>query len=129
MTSDHRGINFLDKSKYDIKIIDMPKISKNIFLLPFQFFFLLREIYKSYFFLKEKKIDLLISTGGYMSLPLCIASKILNIKLFLFEPNMVLGRSNKFFINFCTKIFCYSSKIKNFPNKYINKINIIPPLT
>ena len=53
-----------------------------------------------------------------MSLPLCIASKILNIKIFLFEPNMVLGRSNKLFLNFCEKIFCYSNEIKNFPNKF-----------
>jgi UDP-N-acetylglucosamine--N-acetylmuramyl-(pentapeptide) pyrophosphoryl-undecaprenol N-acetylglucosamine transferase len=63
-----------------------------------------------------------------MSLPLCLASKILNIKLFLFEPNMVLGRSNKFFLKSCNKIFCYSYKIKNFPNQYLNKINVIPPL-
>ena len=74
------------------------------------------------------KIDILIATGGYMSLPLCLASKILNIKIFLFEPNMVLGRSNKFFIKSCEKIFCYSGKIKNFPNKYISKISIIPAL-
>ncbi|WP_415321102.1 UDP-N-acetylglucosamine--N-acetylmuramyl-(pentapeptide) pyrophosphoryl-undecaprenol N-acetylglucosamine transferase [Candidatus Pelagibacter sp. Uisw_092] len=78
--------------------------------------------------MKKRKIDILISTGGYMSLPLCIASKILNIKLFLFEPNMVLGRSNKLFIKFCEKIFCYSENIKNFPNKYLNKINVIPAL-
>ena len=32
-----------------------------------------------------------------MSLPLCLAAKLLNIKLFLFEPNMVLGRANNFF--------------------------------
>jgi UDP-N-acetylglucosamine--N-acetylmuramyl-(pentapeptide) pyrophosphoryl-undecaprenol N-acetylglucosamine transferase len=63
-----------------------------------------------------------------MSLPLCFASKILNIKLFLFEPNMVLGRSNKLFIKSCEKIFCYSGKIINFPNKYINKISVIPAL-
>ena len=63
-----------------------------------------------------------------MSLPLCLASKILNIKLFLFEPNLVLGRSNKLFINSCVKIFCYSNKIKNFPNKLKNKICLIPPL-
>ena len=63
-----------------------------------------------------------------MSLPLCLASKILNIKLFLFEPNMVLGRSNKFFIKSCKKIFCYSDKIRNLPDKYINKISIIPAL-
>ena len=63
-----------------------------------------------------------------MSLPLCLASKILNIRLFLFEPNIVLGRSNKFFVRSCEKIFCYSDKIKNFPNKYLSKINVIPAL-
>ena len=63
-----------------------------------------------------------------MSLPLCLASKILNIKLFLFEPNMVLGRSNKLFINYCEKVLCYSDKIKNLPNRYKNKINVIPTL-
>ena len=31
---------------------------------------------------------------------------------------MVLGRSNKIFIKHCNKIFCYSNKIKNFPNKF-----------
>ena len=85
-------------------------------------------IIKSILFLIKRRIDILISTGGYMSLPLCIASKILNIKIFLFEPNMVLGRSNKFFIKSCKNIFCYSDKIKNYPNKYINKIPVIPAL-
>ena len=31
MTSDERGIKFLDKQKYNIEIINVPKISKNIF--------------------------------------------------------------------------------------------------
>jgi len=52
----------------------------------------------------------------------------LKLKLFLFEPNMVLGRSNKFFINSCKKIFCYSNEIKNFPNKLKKKISLIPTL-
>ena len=128
MTSDHRGNKFLDKDKYNIKTINVPKISKNIFLLPFQIIFLLGSIVRSLFFLRNKKIEILISTGGYMSLPLCLASKFLKIKLFLFEPNMVLGRSNKLFINYCVKIFCYSDKIKNFPNKLRDKIILIPPL-
>ena len=63
-----------------------------------------------------------------MSLPLCVASKILKIRLFLFEPNIVLGRSNKLFINSCEKIFCYSDKIKNFSYKLKNKISLIPTL-
>ena len=128
LSTDYRGMKFLDKDKYNLETFNITPISKNIFLLPFQFFLIIYLIMKSIFFLRKKKIDILISTGGYMSLPLCLASKILNIKLFLFEPNMVLGRSNKFFIKACEKIFCYSNKIKNFPNKYINKISIIPAL-
>ena len=128
MTSDERGIQFLDKEKYNIAVINAPKISKNIFLLPAQVFSLIGLIFKSYFFLKNKKIEILISTGGYTSLPLCVASKILRIKLFLFEPNLVLGRSNKFFIGSCQKIFCYSNKIKNFPNELKYKISVIPAL-
>ena len=128
MSTDYRGMKFLDENKYNLEILNINPISKNIFLLPFQFFLIIYLIIKSIFFLKKKRIDIIISTGGYMSVPFCLASKILNIKLFLFEPNIVLGRSNKFFIKSCEKIFCYSNKIKNFPNKYIGKIAVIPAL-
>ena len=128
ITSDLRGIKFLDKDKYNIEILDVIKISKNIFLIPFQIFSIFNSIFKALLFLKKNRVEIVISTGGYMSLPLCLASKILNIKLFLFEPNMVLGRSNRFFINFCEKIFCYSDTLKKFPNKLKNKIYLIPTL-
>jgi len=128
ISTDNRGIKFLDKNKYNFEVFNVNPISKNIFLLPFQLCLIIYLIIKSIFFLRKRKIDVIISTGGYMSLPLCLASKILNIKLFLFEPNMVLGRSNKFFIKSCEKIFCYSNKIKKFPNKHIDKIYVIPAL-
>ena len=128
ISSDDRGIQYLDKNRYNIEIINVPRISKNIFFLPIQIILLIFLTFKSIFLLKKKKIEILISTGGYMSFPLCVASKILNIKIFLFEPNMVLGRSNKFFIKSCIKIFCYSEKIKNIPNNQKNKISLIPAL-
>ena len=128
ISTDNRGIKFLDKNKYNLEIFNVTPMSKNVFLLPFQLLSMIYFLIKSIFFLRKKKIDILISTGGYMSLPICLASKILNIKLFLFEPNMVLGRSNKFFIKSCEKIFCYSDKIKNLPNKYTSKISVIPAL-
>ena len=96
--------------------------------MPFDFLLMIILIFKSISFLRKNKIDTLISTGGYMSLPLCVGAKILNIKLLLFEPNMVLGRSNKIFISYCQKIFCYSDNIKKFPNKFKNKIKVIPAL-
>ena len=128
MTSDDRGVKFMENNKYNIEIINVPNISKNIFLLPLKIVILFSLIVKSLFLLKSKKIEILISTGGYMSFPLCLAAKILNLKIFLFEPNMVLGRSNRLFINSCKKIFCYSDNIKKFPNNLKDKICLIPAL-
>ncbi len=125
LTSDLRGAKFLNLEKFKANIFNTPKLTSNLFLLPMNLFFLFFLTIKSLFFLKRKKIDIFISTGGYMSLPLFFAAKILNIKIYLFEPNMVLGRANRFFLKHCEKIFCYSEKILNFPKKYINKILVI----
>ena len=54
MSTDYRGLKFLDRNKYDLEIFNITPISKNIFLLPFQFFFLIQSIIKSIFFLKKK---------------------------------------------------------------------------
>ena len=128
MTSDFRGVKFLNKDEYNLKIFNVKPISKNLLIMPFDFLLMIILIFKSISFLRKNKINILISTGGYMSLPLCIGAKILNIKLLLFEPNMVLGRSNKFFISYCQKIFCYSNNVKKFPIKFKNKIKVIPAL-
>ena len=128
LTIDKRGSKFINLEKFTITIIDTPKFTANLFLLPLNLFVLFFSIIRSLIFLKKKKIDFLISTGGYMSLPLCVAAKIFNIKIYLFEPNMVIGRANSFFLKYSSKIFCYSEKIINFPKKYLNQILLINPL-
>ena len=128
LTSDDRGMKFLNLEKEKVKIINTPKLKNNLFLLPFNFLLIIFLTIKSLFFIRKNNINILISTGGYMSLPLCISAKILNLKIYLFEPNMVIGRANIFFINLSKKIFCYSNNIKNFPKKYLSKIIIINPL-
>ena len=128
LTSDDRGMKFLNLEKEKVKIINTPKLKNNLFLLPFNFLLIIFLTIKSLFFIRKNNINILISTGGYMSLPLCISAKILNLKIYLFEPNMVIGRANIFFINLSKKIFCYSNNIINFPKKYLNKIIIINPL-
>ena len=128
MTSDFRGVKFLNKDEYNLKIFNVKPISKNLLIMPFDFLLMIILIFKSISFLRKNKINILISTGGYMSLPLCLGAKILSIKLLLFEPNMVLGRSNKFFISYCQKILCYSNNVKKFPIKFKNKIKVIPAL-
>jgi UDP-N-acetylglucosamine--N-acetylmuramyl-(pentapeptide) pyrophosphoryl-undecaprenol N-acetylglucosamine transferase len=63
-----------------------------------------------------------------MSLPLCLAAKALRIKIFLIEPNMVLGRANRFFLNFSEKLLSYSKNLINFPKGMEQKQIIIRPL-
>ena len=117
----------IEPEKYDLEIIDTPKL-ENIYHLPINFFYIIILIIKSIFVLKNRKIKKIISIGGYMSLPLIIAARLTGLSIYLVEPNHVLGRANKFFLNFCKNIFCYSRSIKNFPKKFENKIIIISPL-
>ena len=127
ISTDKRGSRYLNKDIYKFQVIDTPKLN-NIFFLPFNLIVILFLTFKSFFLLKNTKIEKLISTGGYMSLPLILAAKLLKLKIYLFEPNQVLGRANKYFLNSCLKIFCYTEKIKNFPIQHKNKIVVIYPL-
>ena len=127
ISSDVRGLKYLDDKSYNTLVIDTPKLN-NFILLPLSILKVFFLILKSLILLKKKEIQILISTGGYMSLPLCIAARILNIKIYLLEPNMVIGRANKFFLKFCEKIICYSENIIGFPKEYKYKLKITNPL-
>ena len=127
ISSDVRGLKYLDDKFYNTLVIDTPKLN-NYILLPLSILKVFFLILRSLILLKKKEIQILISTGGYMSLPLCIAAKILTIKIYLLEPNMVIGRANKFFLRFCKKIICYSENIIGFPKEYKYKLKITNPL-
>ena len=126
ISSDLRGLTYLDKN-YNALLINTPKLN-NYFLLPFSFLKILFLTLKSLFILKKNNISILISTGGYMSLPICLAAKILGIKIYLIEPNMVIGRANKFFLNFSRKLICYSKNLINLPSGINEKLATIKPL-
>ncbi|MDA9645236.1 UDP-N-acetylglucosamine--N-acetylmuramyl-(pentapeptide) pyrophosphoryl-undecaprenol N-acetylglucosamine transferase [bacterium] len=127
ISTDTRGLKYLNVNYYQIFEVNTPKLDKLI-LLPLSILKVFFLTFRSLFLLKKEKIKILISTGGYMSLPLCLAAKILNIKIFLLEPNMIIGRANKFFLNFCEKIICYSNNIIGFPNKFKKKLVISSPI-
>ena len=124
---DNRGLKYLDKKKYNFKIINTPKLN-NFYFLPINSIKILFLFFKSLDLLKREKIEKIFSTGGYMSLPLILAAKLLKLEIYLIEPNQTIGRANKYFLSSCKKIFCYTKKINKFPKKFQNKIIEIKPL-
>ncbi len=126
-TTDLRGLRYLSSNNNNVFIIDTPKFTLNLYL-PFKLLKLIFLVLKATFLLKKKKIEKVISIGGYMSLPVIIGAKILGLTIFLIEPNLVLGRANRLFLNYSKKIICYSNKIINFPNKDTHKVELIKPL-
>lgn len=68
--------------------------------------------------LNNKKIDYVFSTGGFVSLPVLIFSLIHKIPIFLFEPNIIIGRANRIFYPFCKKMFL-GYEINNIKKKMI----------
>ena len=127
ISTDKRGLKYLDKDLYQYEIIDTPKLS-NFFSLPLNILIILFLTLKSFFLLRDKKIEKIFSTGGYMSLPVILAARLLKLNIYLLEPNQVLGRANKFFLKSCKKILCYTDQVINFPENFKNKIVIINPL-
>ena len=127
ISTDKRGLKYLEKGIYQFEIIDTPKIN-NILFLPFNLIIILFLTIKSLLMIKRRNINQIISTGGYMSLPIVLAARLLKLKIYLVEPNQVLGRANRYFLNSCKKIFCYNQKVQNFPENFQNKIIIINPL-
>ena len=128
ISTDLRGSKYIDNDNYNYSLIDVPNLFTNLLLFPYNLIRFCFSIVKSYKYLKLNKFDILISTGGYMSLPLSLASNLLNIKIYIFEPNSVLGRANKLIINFAKKIICYDDNLKGIPKKLIHKIYLVKPL-
>ena len=128
ISSDLRGLKYINCKKYNLITVKTPQIFKNKILLPTKIIIILWLTIKSIFLIKNKKIDLIISMGGYAPTPLCLAGFLLNKKLYLYEPNLVIGNANKFFLLVCKKIFCHSKNLKKFPNKYKKKICEISPI-
>ncbi len=126
-STDKRGLKYLTSNKNKTILIDTPKINLS-FILPFKLIKLFYLIFQTIIFLKKENIDKVVSVGGYMSVPVIIGAKILGKEIILIEPNQVLGRGNRFFLNFSKKIICYSNNLINFPKKFINKVEIIKPL-
>ncbi len=104
--------NFIPK-KYDLTTLKINTPRKNIFLF-YQYIGILMSTFKIIQILKEKKINLVFTTGGYISAPTIIASKLLRIPIIIHESNLIPGMVTKYFGFLCNYVLLGFKKTNSY---------------
>lgn len=81
-------------------------------------FVMINSIVKAKKLLKDIKPNLVFSKGGYVSLPVCIAAKMLKIPIIAHESDYSFGLANKIILKLCDKM-CVNFKNLEKENKKI----------
>ena len=123
LVTDVRGNNFIKNySEFKSYILKSETLTNKNFLKKIlSSLVIFYSIIRSIIILKKEKPDLIFGFGGYVSFPICFASKFFNIPLVIYENNMALGRANKYLSLFSKKILVAKKITKNFPEKYKDK--------
>ena len=90
--------------KYNLMTLNIQTPRTNIFLF-YQYIEILMSTFQIIRILKEKKINLVFTTGGYISAPTIVASKILRIPVIIHESNLIPGMVTKYFGFLCNHVF------------------------
>ena len=81
-------------------------------------FVLINSIFKAKKILKEIKPDLIFSKGGYVSLPVCVAGRMLKIPIVAHESDASFGLANKIILKTCNRM-CVNFKNLEGKNKKV----------
>jgi len=104
--------NFIPK-KYNLRTLNIKTPRKNIFLF-YQYIEILMSTFQIIRILKEKKINLVFTTGGYISAPTIVASKLLRIPVIIHESNLIPGMVTKYFGFLCNYVFLGFKKTNSY---------------
>ena len=124
VTTDERGKKFLQNYKnLKLKIINSTTIfTNNPLKLLISIIKIFLAFLNSLIFLIKFKPDIVFGMGGYCSFPVCIAAKIMGIPFIIYENNLILGKTNRYLLPFCKKIFVSYSNLEGIDKKYIHKV-------
>ena len=104
--------NFIPQ-KYNLKTLNIKTPRKNIFLF-YQYIKILMSTFQIIRILKEKKINLVFTTGGYISAPTIVASKLLRIPVIIHESNLIPGMVTKYFGFLCSYVLLGFKKTNSY---------------
>lgn len=105
--------------KFNQKYIRAGKLQRNISVK--SIFLLLRTFLgfvDSFKIIKDFKPDIVLSTGGFVTVPVCLVSKMFNSKIYLHEQTAAIGLSNKIVSKIADRVFiAFKSSSQFFPKK------------
>ena len=105
-----------------IKILSGTIYNNNFLKNIFSFLIIFYSIIKSVFFLLKTKPNFVFGMGGYSSFPVCIAAKLLNFPIVIYENNLHLGKTNRHLLRTACKIFVPYKELEGVPEKYKDKV-------
>jgi len=127
LISDKRGMRYL-KNCNDVNITQIassPILKKNIFSFSFSIIINCYSILRASIFLLFNRPDLVFGMGGYSSLPICIAAKVLKVPFIIYENNLHIGRANKFLLPLAKKVLVSHIHLEGVDSKYKKKLSAI----
>ena len=90
--------------KYNLTILKVGGLQGNIFLKIYRLFKLIFASIQVSILLRQKKIDVLFTTGGYISAPGILGAKLAGIPILLHESNAIPGKASRFLGRFCDHV-------------------------
>ena len=90
--------------KYNLIKLKVGGLQGNIFRKMFDLFKLLFASIRVSFLLRQKKINVIFTTGGYISAPTIIGAKLTGIPILLHESNAIPGKVTRLLGRFCDHI-------------------------
>ncbi len=106
-----------------INLINLPY--KQFWLLPKFIYQLFYAGYCAWKILKKQNISQIISTGGIISIPVCLIAKYLKIPIIIYELNVEPGKATNFLAKFSDQIKICFAKTSTYLPKYQTKCELI----
>ncbi len=120
---------FRNKSDYKVIQLELTKFSgKKIYLYPRFIFDFIYLFLKSFFILRKLQPSTITTTGGYISIPVCLAGRLLGVSIDFYELNAVPGKAayvlgrlaKNIYVVFedCAKYFSNKVKCVSYPLRF-----------
>lgn len=119
---------YFKNKNFNQKYIRAGKLQRNFSIKTVTLLFrTLLGVIDSYQIIKNFKPDIVISTGGFVTVPVCIVAKLFRSKIYIHEQTATVGLSNKIVSKVAEKVFLtFPSSAKYFPaQKSIHTGNLI----